>query len=284
MHSPADIAKNYLGIGETKTKYPVYKAIILAVFAGAFIALAAVGATVIGVTVESKSVSKFLQGLVFPTGLAMVLIAGSELFTGNNLIIIPVLEKKVTLGAMLKNWVLVYAGNFIGSVLIALLVVYGNVFGMIDGLADSAVKIAEAKVSMSFGSAVFKGVLCNILVCIAVWMSFGATTVGGKVAALYLPIMLFILCGYEHSVANMYYLTAGIFARSEYGAAAQTLGWGSMFVKNLLPVTIGNIIGGAGFVGFGYWAAYLRKSAVTQPSEEAKKEPGLKKVAGIHTR
>lgn len=284
MHSPAQIANNYISIGESKTKYPVYKVIILAAFAGAFIALAAVGATVIGVTVESKSIAKFLGGLVFPTGLAMVLIAGSELFTGNNLIIIPVLEKKITLGAMLKNWILVYAGNFIGSVLISLLVVYGNVFGMIEGLADSAVSIAEAKVSMSFGSAVFKGVLCNILVCIAVWMSFGAKTVGGKIAALYLPIMLFILSGYEHSVANMYYLTAGIFAQGEYGIAAEAVNWGSIFVNNLLPVTIGNIVGGAGFVGIGYWAAYLKKSGVKQEEATEKKEPELKKVAGIHAR
>lgn len=283
MYSPAEIAKNYIAIGESKAKNPVLKTIILAVFAGIFIALAAVGATVIGVSVEPKSIAKFLAGLVFPTGLAMVLIAGSELFTGNNLIVIPVLEKQITVGAMLRNWVLVYAGNFIGSVLIALLVVYGNVFGMLDGLAESAVKTAQAKVSMPFVNAMFKGVLCNILVCIAVWMSFGAKTVGGKVAGLYLPIMLFILCGYEHSVANMYYITAGIFAQGEYGIAAEAVNWGSLFVKNLLPVTIGNIIGGAGFVGFGYWTAYLRKSGV-KTETVVEKEPGLKKVARINMR
>ncbi|NLL38568.1 MAG: formate/nitrite transporter family protein [Clostridiales bacterium] len=284
MYSPAEIANNYIDIGENKSKNPVYRALILAVFAGAFIALAAVGATVIGVTVESKSIAKLLQGLVFPTGLAMVVIAGSELFTGNNLMIIPVLEKRITLSAMLKSWVIFYVGNFIGSVLIALLVVYGNVFGMIGGLAESAVKTAEAKVSMSFGSAVLKGILCNFLVCIAVWMTLGAKTAGGKIAALYLPIMLFILCGYEHSVANMYYLTAAIFAQGKYEIASGTVYWGSIFAKNLLPVTIGNIIGGAGLVGLGYWAAYLKKSGVKRGAASRKKESNLKKATEIHVR
>ncbi|NLO47952.1 MAG: formate/nitrite transporter family protein [Clostridiales bacterium] len=259
MNSPAEIAKNYLSTGESKCKNAVSKMIVLAIFAGMFIAIAGVGATAAAVSIKTASVAKLVSGLIFPTGLAMVLVAGSELFTGNNLIIISVLEKRVSVGAMLKNWFFVYIGNFIGSLIIALFAVYGGVFKMFGNeLASSAVAIANAKVSMPFFDALIKGILCNFLVCIAVWMSFGAKTVSGKIIGLFLPIMLFILSGYEHSVANMYYIPAGLFSLSQFGIESEVLNWGSFFIKNLIPVTLGNIIGGCGIVGCGYWFAYLR--------------------------
>ncbi len=269
MNSPAEIARNYISTGETKCKNSVSKMIVLAIFAGMFIAVAGVGATVAAVSIKTASVAKLVGALIFPTGLAMVLIAGSELFTGNNLIIISVLEKRVSVAAMLKNWLFVYIGNFIGSVLIALLVVYGGVFKLFSSeLAASAVKIAEAKATMPFVDALLKGILCNFLVCIAVWMSFGAKTVSGKIIGLFLPIMLFVLSGYEHSVANMYYIPAGLFAAGKHAITAEALTWGNFIVNNLIPVTIGNIIGGSFIVGAGYWFVYLKGC----------KEPAAEKV------
>ena len=118
---------------------------------------------------------------------------------------------------------------------------------------------AAAKTSLGFGDAFIRGVMCNILVCIAVWAAMCGKDAAGKILALYFPIMIFVVCGFEHSVANMYYISAGLFAKAEYGIAAEGLTWGSFFVKNLLPVTLGNIVGGAGVVGCGFWAAFLRK-------------------------
>ena len=268
-NTPKEVAQNYIATGVAKTKLPVSKMLLLGVLAGMFIALAGVGATVASATVASPSLAKLVGAFIFPVGLAMVLIAGSELFTGSSLIIIPVLEKEVKISGMLKNWILVYIGNFVGSVIVSLLVVYGgtgSLFG--NEVAASMINTAAAKTSLDFMQAVYRGILCNFLVCIAVWMSFAAKDIVGKIAGLFMPIMLFVLCGYEHSVANMYYITAGLFAAKNpvYMAAASnnnisTLSWGSLFTKNLIPVTIGNIIGGAVLVGLGYWFIYLRDPA-----------------------
>ena len=269
MNSPKEIAQNYIATGVAKTKYPIVKMLMLGALAGMFIALAGAGASIAPATMITASTAKLISGLIFPAGLAMVLIAGSELFTGNCLIIIPVLQKEATVGAMLKNWLFVYIGNFIGSILVALLTVYSGTFSLFgNAAAVSLIKTAVAKVSFSFSDALLRGVLCNFLVCIAVWISFAAKDIVGKVAGLFFPIMLFILCGYEHSIANMFYIPAGLFAskNAAYLAAYTTtesilkldpLTWGSLFTKNLIPVTIGNIIGGAVFVGAAYWFIYL---------------------------
>ncbi len=264
MFSPKEVAQNYIAVGASKTKTPIAKMFVLGILAGIFIALAGVAATVSSATLTG-SVGKLIGAAVFPGGLAMVLIAGSELFTGNNLIIMSVLEKQATVGGMLKNWVVVYIGNFVGSILIAALVVKGGTFGLFsDAVAGSAINIAAAKVSMGFGTALIRGILCNFLVCIAVWMALAAKDVTGKIVAIFFPIMFFVLCGYEHSVANMYFISSGLFASTDvsYLAAATTsnitnLTWGNFFVANLLPVTIGNIIGGSGLVGVVYWFMYL---------------------------
>ncbi len=204
---------------------------------------------------------KFVGAFLFPTGLALVLLAGSELFTGNCLLVIPLLEKEATLSGVLKNWLFVYLGNFVGSTLLALLLVFGHTPSMLDGaLLDTIMSVASAKVAISFGDAVLRGILCNIMVCLAVWMSFSAKTAGGKIAALYLPIVVFVLGGFEHSVANMYYIMAGIFSNGVYSVGAEAVNIGNMLGINLLPVTIGNIIGGAS-VGLVYWFLYLKKAA-----------------------
>ena len=263
MNSPAEVAKNYIAIGKGKATNSFAKLFILGILAGAFIALAGVGATTAAVSVQSASVGKFLGACIFPVGLSMVLLAGSELFTGNNLIIIPVLTGDIKFHQMLRNWVIVYIGNLIGSILVAALVVYGhvgNLFGGAEGgLAAAMINAANGKVTMSFGDAFLKGICCNFLVCIAVWISFAAKDVTGKFWGLFMPIMLFVLCGFEHSVANMYYIPCGLFCKALYGVDKPALTWGAFFVKNLIPVTLGNIVGGAGLVGLPYWFVYLRE-------------------------
>ena len=199
----------------------------------------------------------------------MVLLAGAELFTGNNLIIAAVLEKRVSFSAMLKNWIAVYIGNLIGSVFIAFLIVQsGQLSSGASLLGGITIKIAYGKVSLSFVQAVFLGIMCNWLVCLAVWLCYGAKDMTGKMLAAFFPIWLFITSGFEHSVANMYYIPAGIFSKSvpAYAAASglsaealSNINWAAFFIKNLMPVTLGNIIGGAFFVGMFYWICYKKK-------------------------
>ena len=260
MYSPFDIADNYISIGQKKVRMPVMKMLVLSIFAGMFIALASMGATAAASTIENASVAKLISACIFPSGLAMALIAGSELFTGNCLLIIPLLQKEIRITEVIRNLCFVYIGNFIGSMLIATLAVYGHAFSLFgNDFASATVAIAEAKISMSFTDALIRGILCNILVCISVWMAYSSKTTGGKIAALFFPVMLFVLLGFEHSVANMYYIPAGIMCSYEYGITTGSLDWGSFFTCNLIPVTIGNIIGGA-VIGFGYWFVYLNIS------------------------
>lgn len=270
LFSPAEVAKNYINTGKGKVNTPISKMFLLAIMAGAFIAIGGIASTTASVSVEQASVAKFLTGCVFPGGLTMVLLAGSELFTGNNLLVIPLLEKEVTLGGVLKNWVVVYLGNLVGSILIAAGVIFGHtpsLFG--NKLAVSIISTAVGKCSMTFSEAFIRGILCNFLVCIAVWISFAAKDVAGKIIGLFFPIMMFVTCGFEHSVANMYYISAGIMAKGlpqfadaavEAGIDFNAVTVANMFGKNLLPVTIGNIIGGAICVGCTYWFIYLRKT------------------------
>ncbi len=259
MHSPLEIARNYVEIGIHKVRLSAFKMLVLGVFAGMFIGFAGIASSVGAVTVENASIARLISATLFPAGMAMVLVAGSELFTGNNLIIIALLEKKIRLHEMLKNWFFVFVGNLIGAALVALLVVLGHVPDLYGGrLAESMVKNAQNRVSLSFGDAFVKGILCNILVCIAVWAAFAAKRVSGKLLMSFWPVMVFVLCGFEHSIADIYFCIAGILTAGEYGIAAQGLTFGSFLLKNLLPVTLGNIVGGTGIVGVGYWAVYLR--------------------------
>jgi formate/nitrite transporter len=264
MLSPKEVAQSYISIGAAKTKLPVSKMLVLGILAGIFIALAGVAYTVSSATLTG-SIAKLIGACAFPGGLAMVLIAGSELFTGNTIIILPVCCKEAKISGMLKNWVVVYIGNFIGSILIAFLVVKGGTFGLFsNAVGTSAVSIAIGKTSLAFGTAFIRGILCNFLVCIAVWMALAAKDVTGKIVGLFFPIMFFVLCGYEHSVANMYFISAGLFASNNVAfigdlapASLAGLTWGNFFVKNLLPVTLGNIVGGSVMVGIAYWFIYL---------------------------
>lgn len=259
MNTPAEIAQNYVGIGKKKTELPALKMFILGAMAGIFISIGGI-AFEMATAIIGGGLGKLVGACMFPAGLSLVLIAGSELFTGNCLLVIPLLEKETTFQAVLKNWVFVYLGNFAGSILMAFLVVFGHIPSLLDGaLLDTIMSVASAKVGLSFGDAVLRGVVCNMMVCLAVWMSFAAKTVGGKMAGLYFPIMIFVMGGFEHSIANMYYLMAGIFANSLYGVGNEAVNLGSALLKNLLPVTFGNLLGGA-FIGVTYWYLYLKGS------------------------
>lgn len=259
MHSPLEIARSFVEIGIHKVRISALKMVVLGIFAGMFIGFAGIASNVASTTVANPSVSRLVSACVFPAGLAMVLIAGSELFTGNNLIIIAVLEKKVKVWEMLKNWFFVFLGNTIGTMMVAGMVVYGGTPELFDGaLADKMVASAVSRVNQSFSEAFIRGILCNILVCIAVWAAFAAKTVSGKLLMSFWPIMLFVLCGFEHSVADIYFGVAGILTATEYGVAADGLTWGTFLLHNLLPVTLGNIVGGSGIVGAGYWFLFLR--------------------------
>ena len=267
FNSPKEVANNYLNVGAGKCSLPAGKAIVLGILAGMFIGLAGLGATTAAVSIKAASVAKFVGACIFPVGLIMVVVAGSELFTGNCLLIIPVLAKKVKVSGMLRNWVLVYIGNFIGGMLVAAGAVYSHQVSLFDsGMAVSVISTAVGKCSLTFGDALIKGIFCNFLVCIAVWMGMAAKDAAGKAMVIFWPIMLFVLCGFEHSIANMYYIGAGLLANGvpAYAEAAASAGvdtaaltWGNFFAVNLLPVTIGNIIGGFA-VGISYWFANLR--------------------------
>lgn len=257
INSPKEIATLYLTVGKSKTEMQVRKLFLLGILAGFFIALGAVGANTVSCMMENPSAAKIAAGVIFPTGLAMVLIAGGELFTGNCLILLPVLDKKVSVTAMLRNWVIVYLGNFVGAVCVAWGVCQGGQLKLFDGaLATLTIQTAVNKCSHSFGAAVLLGIFCNFLVCIAVWMSFAGKTVIDKIIGLFFPIFLFVASGYEHSVANMYYIPAGIFADV---AGTAELTWGTFLFSNLLPVTIGNVIGGSVFVAAIYYLIYIKE-------------------------
>ena len=268
INTPKEITENYINVGKGKCALTTSKMIVLAILAGMFIGLAGLAATTAAVSVPLASVGKFLGACIFPAGLIMVVIAGSELFTGNCLLVIPLAEKEVTLPRVLRNWGLVYLGNFIGGMIVAAGAVYSHQLSLFDGgMAGSVIATAVGKCSMTFGDALIKGIFCNFLVCIGVWLGMAAKDAAGKILGCFWPVMLFVLCGFEHSIANMYYIGAGLLAKTvpayaDIAIAAGTdltnLTWGNFIVANLLPVTIGNIIGGAA-VGLAYWLVYKRQ-------------------------
>ncbi|MCZ2127728.1 MAG: formate transporter FocA [Anaerolineales bacterium] len=260
---------------------------MLAVLAGAFIGVGALFATTVlagGISVKDASgaviyssalpygVTRLLGGLAFSLGLIMVVVGGAELFTGNALITIAFASGKVTLTQLLRNWGIVYLGNFVGAVLTAAIVFIGKQYAFGGGAVGlTALNVAESKVTLEFIPAVALGMMCNALVCMAVWMSYSARTTTDKILAVVPPIAAFVAAGFEHSVANMYFIPLALFIKDFGGAnffeavgksAADFshLTWRNFFLVNLLPVTIGNIIGGVAMVGLVYWFVYNRKS------------------------
>lgn len=259
MLSPSDIAEKYVGIGKAKANTKAGKMFVLALLAGFFIASAGASASIASCAVDNASISRLVNSLIFPAGLVMVVLAGSELFTGNCLILISVLKKEVSVLSYIRCLAIVYIGNLLGSLFFSALFVFGHTPSLYNGqLAQTLVSTAAAKTSLSFSDAFMRGILCNILVCIAVWITIGAQSAADKVIGLYPPIFVFVLGGYEHSVANMFYIPAGIFASYEYGINAEGLNFLTFLTNNLLPVTLGNIAGGAFVVAGCYYLAYLR--------------------------
>jgi formate/nitrite transporter len=268
-NAPKTIAESVAGkVGVGKTTSPWISVLVLGILAGAYIGFGGMLASTVTFDMGQYlgiGFTKFMTGSVFSLGLMLVIIAGAELFTGNNLMISSVMTRDITLGKMLKRWGLVYVANFIGSIIVALLFVGSGLWKTGEGaLGARAVSVAYGKVTLDFLPAVLRGIGCNWLVCLAVWMALAARQTIGKIFAIFFPIMGFVALGFEHSVANMYFISTGLFLRAwggvaaPAGVAADALNWGAFFVKNLIPVTIGNIIGGVVFVGMSYWSAYLR--------------------------
>jgi len=290
---PPEMALRAEQVGIAKSRMGIYTVFALGVLAGIFIALGAIFATTVtaptltpdpvsgvpAVVTLPFGVAKLLGGLVFCLGLVLVILAGAELFTGNNLIVMAWANRRVSTTSLLRNWVIVYVGNFAGAILTTLVMMLSGQFMFGHGAVGlNALNIAQAKVGYGFIQAIFLGILCNMLVCLAVWLVFSARTTTDKILSVIFPITAFVAAGFEHSVANMYFIPMGLIIKQFSGPAFwamigktaadySALTWGSFMVRNLLPVTIGNIIGGAGGVGVVYWVIYLRpKRSAASPS------------------
>jgi formate/nitrite transporter len=273
---PREMARRAEEVGVKKAAMDAITAFTLAILAGAFIALGAVFATtaLTGAGSAPWGATRVLAGVAFSVGLVLVVVGGAELFTGNNLIVMAWASRRVSTWALLRNWVTVFAGNFVGACGTAALVYLAGTHRSGGGaFGATALAIAHAKVQLSFTQAVVLGVLCNTLVCLAVWLTLSARSTADRVLAIVPPISAFVATGFEHSVANMYFIPYGLLIASLDGSFAATamerslpaLTWGAFLGRNLLPVTIGNIIGGAGLVGLVYWFVYLRPPAARGP-------------------
>jgi len=267
--SPQSVAQMVAkSVGVKKAGISALNALVLGVLAGVYIGFGAQLATLVthdAPKIVGLGLAQVAAGGVFSVGLMLVVIAGAELFTGNNLMIASVLGREYGIGRMLSRWVIVYSANFLGSLLLASIMYYSGLWKMGDGAVGArAIAIANAKVGLSWTEAFFRGIGCNWLVCLAVWMALSAREIQGKVLTIFFPIMAFVALGYEHCVANMYFVPMGIFLKGTSAAAGMDLAkltWGRFIAANLVPVTIGNIVGGAIFVGTLYWFVYVREEA-----------------------
>lgn len=273
MLAPKEIAELTVETGIKKANLKWWKQLILGILAGLFIAMAANAATVVGYGAENPGMAKMLSGSLFGTGLIMVLLAGAELFTGNCLMSMAVAEKRIKLRAMLSNWFYVYLGNMIGPMIYTYLVSFTSQMSMDNGLLGAyTLNNAYAKCTLGSVEAFIHGLFCNILVCTAVFISYASKDIVGKIAAMFFPIWIFVVSGYEHCVANMYFIPMAIFsldkqecvdaAMTKYGLTMEQIAeinFENFFLTNLLPVTIGNIVGGVACVGLVYWLVYVRE-------------------------
>lgn len=279
---PAQMADKAVQVGVKKAQADALSLFVLGILAGAFIALGAVFATTVSAGAAGElpfGIIKLVTGLAFTLGLILVIVGGAELFTGNNLITMAYASGKVSLSQLLRNWGIVYAGNFVGSVATAVIVFLGKQYMQGGGAVGlNALNIGEAKTNLDFVQAVALGIMCNALVCMAVWLCFSARSATDKILAIIPPIAAFVAAGFEHSVANMYFIPVALLIKNEGDSSFFTminkvpedfshLTWGNFFIDNLLPVTIGNIIGGAVMVGLVYWFIYLRKNLSSAASK-----------------
>lgn len=267
--TPLEVAEKTVKIAIKKTNLKSYQTLVLAFMGGVFIALGSMFSTALSAngTSIAYGLNSLIKGLAFTLGLVLVLVAGAELFTGNMLMIVAFLDKKIKLSALLRNWGIVYVGNFIGALVTAIAIASSKHYTFGNGaIAVNIFSIANTKISYDFFSALLLGIFCNFCVCAAVWMAYSARSTGGKIAAMLLPIIALVAGGFEHSIANMYFIPVAFFIRLFNPAFVNNLGafenltLPRFFLNNLIPVTIGNMIGGAFFIGYIYWFAYLRKS------------------------
>ena len=257
--SPQEISERIERIGVVKARLPLPRMVMLGVLAGAFIGFGALYFTlVLSDATLGFAARRVLGGVVFSLGLLLVVVAGAELFTGNNLLVMAWADGRLSLGELLRNWVVVLAANAVGAVGLAVLVSFSGHAAMNDGaVADTYVRLAEAKASLPFARAFVSGILCNALVCLAVWMATAGRSVVDKLVAIVLPISAFVAAGFEHSVANLYLIPMGMLL-SASGAStvpAPHLTAGGL-MGNLVPVVLGNVVGGALFVAFVYHMIY----------------------------
>ena len=275
---PQQIVSSNMAAGKAKTRLSLFRMILLGILAGMFIACGASASSVAMHAVSNVGLARLTAGCIFPIGLMMIVFVGGELFTGDCLMVMGCLQGKYTILSMVKVLVVVFFSNFIGAGVLAAMVSASGQFDYTGGMLGAfTIKVAMGKVGLSFGTAFISGILCNIFVCIAVLMAVASKDISGKVWAIFFPIMAFVVSGYEHCVANMYYIPAGILAAANekyaqaameaYGYTAaqlESLNLGSMFLNNLLPVTLGNIVGGMVFVGL---PLYLIHSAKIRAEE-----------------
>lgn len=263
LYTTKQVLQRYIRSSVHKTENSIWKTIVMGIMAGAFISFGAAASSVSMHGIENVGIARMVGGIVFPIGLMLIIFIGGELFTGNCLMITGVFDKRYSVRAMLKNLIVVFLSNLAGAVFIALLIANSGQFEFSDGaLGAYVIKTAMTKANLSFGTAFISGTLCNILVCAAVFMASGAKDAAGKIWSIFFPIFVFVVCGFEHCVANIYFLCTGILAagNSSYMAKAvemygytenqmASLNLGNMFINNLLPVTLGNLVGGMVFIG-----------------------------------
>ena len=269
---PPEMAHKAESVGVSKANMSTSKTLVLAVLAGAFIAFGSVFfTTVTAASTMSYGMTRFIGGISFSLGLVLIIVGGAELFTGNNLIVMAWANKKISTSQLIKNWVLVYIGNMAGALFIAFLMFFSSQYSFAFGAVGiNMLNIAKAKCELGFLQAIMLGILCNILVCLAVWLCFSSQSVSGKIVSILFPITAFVASGFEHSIANMYFIPEAILVLdhgdekflalvNRSSENYESVSWSNYLLNNLLPVTIGNIIGGAVLVGLVYWFVFLRK-------------------------
>lgn len=268
---PSSIAEATVTSGERKSRLESVKLVVLGVLGGAYIAFGAELFTLVTsdlAQVAGYGLSRLLGGVAFSVGLVLVVVCGAELFTGNSLVAMAAFSRRVSWRRVLRNWGYVYLANLVGALLLALMLFGARQYAFSDSaVGANALRIAVAKVNMPLGTAFLRGVLCNWLVCLGVWMATGADDVTGKILGAMIPVTVFVASGFEHSVANMFFIPMGLLLK-RVPAVVQAAGpipglekltwWGGLWVHNLIPVTLGNLTGGVFFVAFLYWVSYLR--------------------------
>ena len=273
LYTPKQILNKYVESSVEKTNHTIWRTVILGVMAGAFISFGAAASSISMYGIHNTGIARTIGGVVFPIGLMLIVLVGGELFTGNCLLIMGVMDKRYTVFKLIKNLLLVFVSNLIGAIIIAGLIVYSGQLNFSENeLGAFVINTAVSKVEISFFTAFISGILCNILVCLAVVMAVSAKDAAGKIWSVFFPIFVFVICGFEHCVANMYYLFIGLFAAhnddyteraaEQFGITSNrlsSLDIGSIFLDNLFPVALGNMVGGMVFVGIPIYLLYKEK-------------------------